>query len=198
MLYARREKMEKTGIKLGIIFSKLGLSPNKWTLLTLIPALLSAYFLITEQFLLSALFLIVATFIDVIDGAVARVTGRVTKLGAYLDTIMDRYVEGIIILGLLFLQLPDMLLPANFWIGFLVFGSLMTTYVKAAAKEKELTEKELKGGIVERAERMIILFIGIVLAYFDKTFLVYAIVLIAVLSNISALQRIYYAIKLKN
>jgi len=190
--------MEKTGIKLGIIFSKLGLSPNKWTLLTLIPALLSAYFLITEQFLLSALFLIVATFIDVIDGAVARVTGRVTKLGAYLDTIMDRYVEGIIILGLLFLQLPDMLLPANFWIGFLVFGSLMTTYVKAAAKEKELTEKELKGGIVERAERMIILFIGIVLAYFDKTFLVYAIVLIAVLSNISALQRIYYAIKLKN
>ncbi len=173
----------------------MGISPNQWTLLTLFPALISLYFIINQSFLLAALFMIIATFIDVIDGAVARVTGRVTKLGAYLDTVMDRYVEGIIIIGLFFLTLPIVLLPSQFWIGLLIFGSLMTTYVKAAAKEKELIEKELKGGILERAERMLILFIGIVLAYFDTTYLVYVIIIIAVLSNISALQRIYYAMR---
>ncbi|MBI4895466.1 MAG: CDP-alcohol phosphatidyltransferase family protein [Candidatus Aenigmarchaeota archaeon] len=195
MLYARREKLEKFSIRIGVAFSKLGVSPNQWTLLTLVPALISLYFIINQSFLLAALFMIAATFIDVIDGAVARVTGRVTKLGAYLDTIMDRYVEGIIILGLLFLTLPVVLLPSQFWIGLLIFGSLMTTYVKAAAKEKELVEKELKGGLLERAERMLIIFIGIVLAYFDITYLVYVIILVAILSNISSLQRIYYAMK---
>ncbi len=195
MLYARREKLEKFSIRIGVAFSKLGISPNQWTLLTLFPALISLYFIINQSFLLAALFMIIATFIDVIDGAVARVTGRVTKLGAYLDTVMDRYVEGIIIIGLFFLTLPIVLLPSQFWIGLLIFGSLMTTYVKAAAKEKELIEKELKGGILERAERMLILFIGIVLAYFDTTYLVYVIIIIAVLSNISALQRIYYAMR---
>ena len=197
MLYARRDKLEKFSIKIGIRFSKLGISPNQWTLLTLIPALLAFYFIVVESFVLAALFLIIATFIDVIDGAVARVTGRVTKLGAYLDTIMDRYVEAIIILGLFFIALPDFILPAYFWIGLFIFGSLMTTYSKAAAKEKELIEKELKGGILERAERMLLLFIGIVLAYFSKQYLVYVIVLIAILSNISAVQRIYYAMKHK-
>ena len=74
----------------------------------------------------------------------------------------------------------------------------MTTYVKAAAKEKELVEKELKGGLLERAERLIILFIGILLAYFDKFYLTYIIVVLAVLTNISALQRIIIAKKLSS
>lgn len=195
MLYARRDRLEKFSIRVGVAFSKLKISPNQWTLLTLVPALVSLYFILNLNFLLGAFFLIVATFIDVIDGAVARVTGRVTKLGAYLDTVIDRYVEGIILIGLMFLTLPIIIAPSQFWIGLVLFGSLMTTYVKAAAKEKELSEKELKGGILERAERMLLLFIGIVLAYFSLEYLVYVIIIIAMLSNISALQRLYYAIK---
>ncbi len=190
MLYKNRERFEKLSIKIGLKFSKLGISPNQWTLLTIIPTILSFYFIINSNFLLAALFLIIATFIDVIDGAVARVTGRITKLGAYLDTIMDRYVEGIVIIALLFVSLPVFLIPSQAWIGIFLFGSLMTTYAKAAAKEKELVSKEVKGGLMERAERMLLLFIGIVLAKFDPLFLVYIIALLAVLSNVSALQRI--------
>ncbi len=74
----------------------------------------------------------------------------------------------------------------------------MTTYAKAAAKEKEIIAegKELKGGLLERAERLLILFAGILLAIANPLFLTYTIALLAVLSNISALQRILLARKL--
>src|SRR3989338_7528492 len=75
------------------------------------------------------------------------------------------------------------------------FGSFLTTYAKSAAKEKEIIRegKELKGGLLERAERLFILFIGIVLAAFNPLWLVYVLALLAVLTNFSALQRIFIA-----
>ncbi len=194
-LYKKRERFSGFSVKVGIVFSKLGLSPNQWTLVTILPTLAAVWFLVKEQFLWAALFFFIAAFIDLVDGSVARVTGRVTKLGAYLDTIVDRYVEGLIVFGLLFASLPNLWLPIYAWIFIYFFGGLMTTYAKASAKEKELVGEELKGGLMERAERLIILFIGILLAYFDPFYLTYVIVILAVLSNVSALQRIWIASK---
>jgi phosphatidylglycerophosphate synthase len=110
-----------------------------------------------------------------------------------LDTVVDRYVEGIIIIGLLFAGLPDFYLPVTAWLFVYFFGAMMTTYAKAAAKEKELTEKELRGGFLERAERLLILFIGILVASLDTFYLTYTIVVLAVLSNITVLQRVWAA-----
>ena len=195
MLFKRREKFNSLSVRIGIIFSKLPLSPNQWTVLAFVPALISAYFLVKEDFLFSALLFLISGFVDLIDGSVARVTGRVTKLGAYLDTIADRYVEAIIIFALLFVALPQVYFQIYVWLYVYLFGSMLTTYAKAAAKEKDLVDEEIKGGIMERAERLLILVLGIILAAYDKSFLSYTIVLLAVLANISALQRIYYSIK---
>ncbi|MBI5332611.1 MAG: CDP-alcohol phosphatidyltransferase family protein [Candidatus Aenigmarchaeota archaeon] len=195
MLYAKREKLEKLSIKIGIRFSKLGISPNTWTLFAIIPAILSAYFMLTENFLAAALFLLIAAFMDVIDGAVARVTGRVTKLGAYIDCLTDRYVEFIVILSLMFISLPFFIVQPYIWIALVIFGAMMTTYAKATAKEKELVDKEIRGGILERAERVFLLLIGIALAYFNPLYLVYVLALLAILTNLTALQRIYIAVK---
>lgn len=194
-LYKKRDWFSGFSVKIGIAFAKLRLSPNQWTLLSLIPILIALMFLIREQFLWAAVFFIISSFLDLVDGSVARVTGQVTKLGAYLDTVVDRYIEGIIIFGLLFASLPNWLFPVQAWIFLYFFGSLMTTYVKAAAKEKDLVGKELKGGLLERAERLIILFIGILLAYFNPLYLTWVLVILAVLTNISALQRIRLAVK---
>ncbi len=195
MLYSARKRFNNLSIKIGIVFSKFHLSPNQWTLLTIIPILIALYFLINQAFLIAALFIIIAAFFDLIDGSVARVIGAVTKKGAYLDTIMDRYVESIIILGLLFISLPSFLLPIPFWLFLYLFGSMMTTYGKAAAKEKELVKTELKGGLMERAERMIVLVIGIVLASFGTIYLTYVIIILAILSNLTALHRIFIALR---
>ena len=194
MLFKRREKFNRLSIRVGIVFSKLPLTPNQWTILAFVPAIASAYFLVQENFLLASLLLLLAGFVDLIDGSVARVTGRVTKLGAYLDTIADRYVEGIIIFALLFVSLPAVYFPSYVWLFIYLFGSMLTTYAKAAAKEKDMVEEEIKGGIMERAERLLIIFLGLLLASFSKLFLAYIIVAVAVLANISAIQRITYSI----
>lgn len=190
-----RQKFAKISVKIGLIFSKLGFSANQWTVLTVLPAAVSFYFLINKDFMLAALFFIIAGFLDMVDGAVARVTGTVSKLGAYLDTIIDRYVEFLIIAGIIFAGLPSVLFRIEFWIAAYVFGSLMTTYSKASAKEKDIMEKELKGGLIERAERLILLFFGLLLASQNLIYLSYVIVVLAVLTNISALQRIFIAVK---
>jgi len=199
MLYGRRERFEKYSVKLGLLFSRAGISPNAWTLMSLIPAFIAFYFLLasSQNFALAALFLLIAGFLDLVDGSVARVTGRVTKFGAYLDTIVDRIIEATLAFGLLLAALPEFMLPAYAWIFLYFCGSTLTTYAKSAAKEKGLVERELRGGILERAERLALLFAGILLAAFNPLWLVYVLVLLAVFSNITALQRIFSAYKLK-
>ena len=204
VMYRGRQRFNGFSIKIGILFSKFGLSPNTWTAISLVPAFVAVWFLMQENFLFAALLFIFSAFIDLIDGSVARVTGRVSILGAYLDTVVDRYVEAIIIFGLLFASLPaltlpytSVIVPAYALVFLYFFGGLMTTYVKAAAKEKGLVEKELKGGLLERAERLLLLFIGILLAIYDPLLLTYMLALLAVLTNITALQRIRLATKNK-
>jgi len=195
VLAKRRDRFANFSVKVGLAFSKLPLSANQWTMLSLVPMFFALYFLVNQQFLLAAGLFLLSAFMDLIDGSVARVTGTVSKKGAYLDTVVDRYVEGIIILGLLFAGLPDFYLPVTAWLFVYFFGAMMTTYAKAAAKEKELTENELRGGFLERAERLLILFIGILVASLDTFYLTYTIVVLAVLSNITVLQRVYSAVR---
>jgi len=194
-LYKKREKFSGISRETGKALSKAGISPNTWTILSLIPAFITMYFLFEQDFIWASIFFAVAAFLDFVDGSVARASHRVTKYGAYLDTIVDRYVEGIVLFGLIFAGLPDFILPIAAWIFLYLFGSVMTTYVKAAAKEKELIPegKELKGGLLERAERLLLLFLGLVLGYFSRECLTLVIVLLAVFANLSAIQRIRIA-----
>ena len=200
MLYSARQRFERLSVKVGLLFSKIPLSPNQWTVLSLLPAVAAAYFLAKDLFLYAAGLFIAAAFLDLVDGSVARVTGKVSRFGAYLDTVVDRYVEALIVLALLFVALPelDVLIPIKAWVFIYFFGAMMTTYAKAAAKEKEIVKEgaELKGGCLERAERLIILFVGIVLASVNVAYLSMAVVILAIFANISALQRIVKARKM--
>ncbi|MBU0953425.1 MAG: CDP-alcohol phosphatidyltransferase family protein [Nanoarchaeota archaeon] len=191
-LYRSRDRFKQFSVKVGILFARIGLSPNQWTLISIVPIAVAFFYLISEQFLKAAVFLAIAAFIDVVDGAVARVTGRVTKLGAYLDTMVDRYIEGAVLFGLLFASLPRVYAPMEGWIFLLLFGAIVTTYAKAAAKEKDITQTEIRGGILEHTDRMIVLFVAILAAaFFGKLVLSYAIIVLAILANISALQRMW-------
>jgi len=196
MLAENREKFKKIEIKTGEVFSKFGLTPNQYTLISLFFVIISFYFLIKTNLILALIFFLPAAFLDFIDGAVAKFTQRETKKGAYLDTVCDRYIEGIILLGFLFLPLKGFfLLPAKIWIFLAFFGSLMTTYAKAAAKEKELVERELKKGLLGRGERIVLIILAIFLGIFNFNWMIYPIIILAIFSNITALQRIFLAFK---
>jgi len=194
MLSENRKKFDIISEKIGEIFSKTGISPNAFTLLSLFFAFLSFIFLIKENLILAPLFFVIASILDLIDGAVAKFKNQTTKKGAYLDTICDRYVEGIIIFGFLFLDLPRIIFIPEIWIFLCLFGALMTTYSKAAAKEKEVITDELKRGFMERPERIILIFLALILGNFSFLFTVYTLIILAVFSNITALQRIFYTL----
>ncbi|MBD3262372.1 MAG: CDP-alcohol phosphatidyltransferase family protein [Candidatus Altiarchaeales archaeon] len=195
MFYRNRDKLQKISVKTGIIFSRIGLTPNQWTFSAAIPALAGFYFLVDGDFILASVFFLASFFIDLVDGAVAKVTGKETKRGAYFDTIMDRYVEFLVLFGFILIELPAFVLPSTAWIMLTLFGSFMTTYAKAAASEKKIVEKELKGGLLERAERLILLFIGVLAAAFNPLYLVYVLIVLSFLTNVTALQRMYYALR---
>ena len=195
MIEQYREKFKKISDWTGNIFSRLGLTPNQYTLLSLFSAVIVFYFLIKADLILALIFFSSAALLDFIDGAVARFLRKETKKGAYLDTVCDRYVEGIVLAGFLFLSLPDFLVPVNLWIFLAFFGSLMTTYAKAAAKEKELVSQEMKKGFFGRPERILLIGLAIFLGIFNFNWIIYPIIILAVFSNITALQRIFLVLE---
>jgi phosphatidylglycerophosphate synthase len=131
-----------------------------------------------------------------IDGAVARATGNVTKFGAYLDTVIDRFIEFFIIFGLFFIDYPSLIFSSNTWLMILLFGSIMSTYSKSAAFEKGLIRKELKGGgILEHTDRLILFLIIILISYISLEYAMYLIALTTILTMISFLQRFFIVTK---
>ena len=77
-----------------MVFSKIPISANTWTLLSLLPALLGFVSLVYKRMDYALILFAVSALIDAIDGGVARVTGTVSNLGAYLDGMMDRIERG--------------------------------------------------------------------------------------------------------
>jgi phosphatidylglycerophosphate synthase len=180
----------------GKVFGALPLTPNQWTYLSGVFALIGLFFMISGSLVWATIMFFIAAGLDFVDGAVARAKDMSSKVGAYLDTVFDRYVEGIIFFGMLFLGLPQVWIPGAAWVFLAIFGSVVTTYVKAAAKEKDLVNQELKGGLLSRGERLILIFIALILGiiYPDYLYMTYVVAIIAVLANFTAIQRFHSAV----
>jgi len=195
-----RFKPEQTDRLAGGL-AALGLSPNAWTLLSLLPAVAGMAALIHGRLGWGLLLFSLSAFIDIVDGTVARVTGQASIKGAFIDGVVDRYVELLLYLGLLFYLGSGQFLglPREVWFMLLIFGSLMTTFVRAYADHRGLVkgEAELKrmGGLLERFERLMLLYAGMFLGLFDPVWLMAVVAITAVLANLTALQRIAFALK---
>jgi len=176
------------------IFAVLPFAPDQYTSFSIVSAAICAGFTAFGDYWQAIAFLVLASAMDFVDGAVARFKGLSSARGAYWDTIADRCCDAMILFGLLFVPLPAVVLPGYAWIFAILFGSMMTTYAKAAAKEKGLSEVELKGGLMSRAERSIFVIAIFLLLIFARKYSTYAIILLAVLANLTALQRIRKAL----
>jgi CDP-diacylglycerol---glycerol-3-phosphate 3-phosphatidyltransferase len=127
---------------------------------------------------------LVAAVFDMLDGRVARIRGRGTKFGAFLDSTMDRYSDMLLFMGLLILyaRLERTGLMVLVWVA--AFGSFMTSYARARA---ESLIPRCPVGLLERPERIVLIIAG---ALLNK--MVAVLWVVAVLSNITAVQRIVY------
>ncbi|MBU0546750.1 MAG: CDP-alcohol phosphatidyltransferase family protein [Patescibacteria group bacterium] len=197
MLSEKREQFKKLEAIVGDFFSKF-LTANQYSGLAILMALFFLKFIISGNLKVALIFLITTSFLDFVDGAVARKTNTASNKGAYLDTILDRYVEAIVLFSFLFLPLPKLLFPSYVWILFTLLGSFMTTYAKAAGKEKEILKTELKKGLIGRGERMILESLAILFGIFNFNWTLFCIIILAILSNITAFQRIYLVLNNEN
>ena len=163
---------------------RLHLRPNQLTVLGLGVSAVAAWALSQEWLRVGAVLLTVAGLFDFFDGALARLAGQVTPFGAFLDSVVDRYSDLIVLLGivLLFDRTGDR-------VGLLVtlaviVGTMMVSYTKARAQSIGVS---CEIGLMERPERLIALIAG---AAFNV--LMPMMVVLAVLTNVTALQRIFY------
>jgi phosphatidylglycerophosphate synthase len=199
MLDTKRHWFKDLEKIVGSVFGAFPITPNQYTYLSGVFALIGLWFMMGESLIWATAFFVIAAGLDFVDGAVARNKNMSSKVGAYLDTVFDRYVEGIIFFGMMFLALPEVIyIPGQAWVYLAIFGSVVTTYVKAAAKEKDLVNQELKGGLLSRGERLILIFIALVLGiiYSDYLYMTYVVAMIAILANFTAIQRVHSAISI--
>lgn len=127
---------------------------------------------------------LVASVFDMLDGRVARLRGRETKFGAFLDSTMDRYSDMLLYMGLLILyaRMERTGFMVLVWVA--AFGSFMTSYARARA---ESLIPRCDVGFLERPERIVLIVIG---AVFNRMTAVLWV--IAVLANLTAIQRVVY------
>jgi CDP-diacylglycerol---glycerol-3-phosphate 3-phosphatidyltransferase len=131
-------------------------------------------------------------FFDIIDGALARKTNQVTRFGGVLDSSLDRISEAAILIGIMsyfiFFSLSPMALWIALMIGVAMIFSFMVSYVRARAEGAGL---DCQVGIFTRAERVIILALGLLLSGIPMV-LVVVLIIITILSIVTFIQRLLY------
>jgi len=164
--------------------NRLGLHPNTLSLIGFFGNLVASVLLAFGNFFTGGLLALVMGLIDVLDGALARLRGEATKFGAFLDSVIDRYSELSLFLGLSYFFATQ-----ENWLAILACyiaaaGSVLVSYMRARALSLGL---DVQIGLLSRLERYIILIPALLLGYpLIGTWI------IAVLANLTAFQRIYF------
>jgi len=132
-------------------------------------------------FRLGGLLLLLTVWLDAVDGTLARTTGQVSVFGAFLDSTLDRYAEGLLYFGLLVYYSQRHNLPAVYLVYFTILGSVIISYARARAESVGI---EVKEGLLTRFERLVILVLGLLFLRMEA-----ALWILAPLTNVTAIQR---------
>lgn len=174
-----------------VVFRDSPVTPNMLTLFGLVITTVGAGFLATGHLFLAGWVLLFAGLFDILDGALARAAGKVYRYGAFLDSTVDRYSEGIVYLGILvfFLNKHRMLEPLL--VGLALMGSFLVSYVRARAQSLGF---QCDVGILARPERVVIIVAGLLLAPIagdSAVTVTLALWVLAAGTNFTAAQRVW-------
>ncbi len=169
---------------------QIGLTPNMVSALGILTAAISSFLFWNSRFvswnlILACLFLLISSFFDALDGIIARLYGSVTIFGGFLDSILDRYADALVFIGIILGGFADIS-----WGFFALIGSLLVSYGRARAEAAGIKMETI--GLAERAERILIIAAAGLLTLIWSYALWWSIVLLAVLTNITVLQRVIY------
>jgi CDP-diacylglycerol--glycerol-3-phosphate 3-phosphatidyltransferase len=194
---------------LGSLISRLGIHPNVLTMTGFFGSTLAAIALAVGSFFLAGLLMIIGGTCDILDGYVARKSGKITRLGAFLDSTLDRYSDLFPLAGLAFYFGGGSALfqahgagapkPTYPWtvlvITLAMVGSVMVSYTRARA---EGLGCNCKIGFMQRPERTVLLILGCLVGSLPTIGLLLLqtmLILLALSSNITAIHRFIHVCK---
>ncbi len=179
----------------------IGITANMLTVLGFFGNVFVAFLIVQRRLVAAGLVMLLAGVFDMLDGAVAREGQKSDRSGALLDSVMDRYSESVIFLGLLthFFKTGHFLGVALTFMS--IIGSLLVSYIRARAEGLNI---ECRVGLMQRSERIVLLSIGLMLSHwqisrapspvFGSTpVLVLVLGILAVFSNLTAVHRLIFS-----
>lgn len=164
-----------------------GISPNVLTLTGSAITLISSFLLFSGQFTVAGIVMLAAGLFDMLDGGVARIRGKADRFGAFLDSIIDRYSDLFVLMGLLLYYAREGQVGMVALNCLVILGTVQIPYARARA---ECFLPECSVGWMERPERILLLAVGAV-----THLLPLVLGLMALLTHVTVIQRIYYCWK---
>lgn len=189
MLTRLREKARSIVNDIARVAHRMGLRPNSITVMGFFLALSSA---ISYGFRISTLLattlLLLSGFLDVLDGTIASLYDEATAFGGFLDSILDRCSDSLVIIGIIVGRYCD-----TTWGLIVLAGTLLVSYTRAKAESIGVGLESI--GLAERAERITVICVASLLTFLIEDALGFGIVLLAFLTYLTVLQRIYHVWK---
>ena len=184
MLRHYKASLTRLGDPVARALLRAHVRPNHLTLVGLGVSVVAAGALAHGHLRLGAVLLTLAGLFDFFDGSLARLANSVSAFGAFLDSVVDRYSDLVVLLGVVLYYHRALDTTGVFLTMVALVGTIMTSYTKARAQSIGVA---CEIGLIERPERLIVLIAG---ATFNQ--LTPAMIALAVLTNLTALQRIFY------
>ncbi len=184
---ALREWAQQRVRPLVLALDRLGLTPNSVSVIGLLISIAAGWIAAKGGLFLGALVLLVGSVFDMLDGNLARLQGKVSRQGAFLDSNFDRLAEAAVFTGLAWYYMDALTWPdhgAVILIMLTLIGSLTTSYARARAEGLGTT---CFGGWLQRPERMVLLIAGMLLGHH---ILKLVLLFLAIVTILTTLQRI--------
>jgi phosphatidylglycerophosphate synthase len=161
-------------------------------------ATVTPFLMANGEYVLFGLTIFFVGLMDGVDGAMARIAKKTTKWGGFLDSLLDRYGDSIILISYMFNPLVAVLgeteilfIQVKIWVSIAIAGSLMVSYIRAKSEAAGVTESDV--GIAARSERLLVLSVTGILGLLNEYIAIYGLIITAVLANETALHRLFHS-----
>jgi len=183
----RHKLAERFTTPVARILSKTGVTPNTLTVIGFLVSVAAGVLIAKGYFLAGGLVVLFAGAFDLLDGPLARATGKTTKFGGFLDSTLDRLSEAAVLAGIL----AYYAFHEGTWESLLAFGtfvgSVMVSYLRARAEGLGI---KCEVGIFTRVERVIVMSIGLVFGQWFDLAIPIMLGIITALAFVTVMQRL--------
>ena len=189
---ARHIAAQRSTAPLVKVLLRTGLTPNTLTITGFLVSVAAGVVVAKEYFLLGGCLVLFSGAFDLFDGPLARAKGQSTRFGALLDSTLDRLGEAVVLLGLLIMYLWQSATWEPLLIYITFVGSVLVSYVRARAEGLGI---KCEVGMFTRAERVIVLALGLILGHWIDGAVLIALCILATLASVTVLQRIIHILQ---